>query len=137
MKDNNRVLSFVVTLTVPYVATVYQVRDYIVDAVSSWGGGYDKHHPLFSGRVRNVKVKRLGDSGKREPLGADPINLTALITRLHVVESQIRRAGGIPKDKPIKVPVKVCEGFGAFRYGIAHITAKPGNMVLLHFDKED
>lgn len=137
MKDNNRVLSFVVTLTVPYVATVYQVRDYIADAVSSWGGGYHKDDPLFSGRVRNVKVKRPGKEKSREPMGADPIDLTALIRNLQVVESQIRVAGKIPADTPIKVPVKVSESFGARRYGVTHITAKPGFGVLLHFDRDD
>jgi len=137
MKDNNRVLSFVVTLTVPYVATVYQVRDYIATAVQQWGGWYRKEDPLFSGRIKNVKVKRPGKETSREPLGADPMDLTALIRRLQVVESQIRVAGKIPADMPIKIPVKVCENFGAHRYGVAHITAKSGTDVLLHFDRDD
>lgn len=136
MNENNRALTFFVSMTVPAVATVYQVRDYIASAVLHWGET-DPINPLFSSRVKHVKVKREGDSGKREPMGAEPIDLTALIKRLQVIESQIKVAGSIPKDKPIKIPVKVCEGFGVFRYGVVHVTAKQGKYVLLHFNRED
>ena len=137
MRDTTRRLDFTVSLIVPAVATVYQVRDYIATAVERWGGAYDKADPLFSGRVKGVKVKRVGDSGKREPMGGEAIDLTALIKRLQIVECQIRQAGKIPKESPIKVPVQVSEGFGPRRYGVAHVTAKPGKGVLLHFDRED
>lgn len=137
MQENNRTLSFFVTLTVPAVASVYQVRDYITTAVKQWGGGYQKEDPLFSGRIKSVTVKRKGDKGLREPMGADAIDLSAMIRRLQVIESQIRVAGKIPLDATIKVPVKVCENFGQFRYGVVHVTAKPGMGVLLHFDRED
>lgn len=137
MKEHDRVLSFVVSVTVPAVATVYQVRDYIATAVQAWGGSYDPKDPLFSGRIKNVKVKREGDKGLREPMGGEAIDLTALISRLKVVECQIRQAGQIPKDKPIKVPVKVSEVFGPRRFDIAHVSAKPGMGVLLHFHRDD
>lgn len=136
MKDTNRTLSFIISVTVPAVATIYQVRDYIKTAIEQWGGGYHISDPLFSGRVKRVKVKRESSSGKREPEGAEPIELTALIKRLQVVEFQIRQAGNMPDDMPIKVPVKVCEGFGSYRHGITHVTAKPGNAVLLHLTRE-
>lgn len=136
MKNNNRTLRFTVTLTVPVVATVYQVREYIVAAVERWGGFNRREDPLFSGRIKHVKVKHEGDSGKREPTGPDLLDLSDLISRLQVVESQIRVAGNIPKDMPIKVPVKVSEGFGLYRHGITHITAKPGYSVLLHITRE-
>lgn len=137
MKDNDRRLTFTVSLTVPAITTIYQARDYITTAIESWGGGYKKHDPLFSGRIKKVSVKREGKERSRIPMEAEAINLTALIARLQVVECQIRHAGSIPKDKAITVPVKVSEGFGQCRYDIAHITAKPGNAVLLHFDRED
>lgn len=137
MKENNRALTFFVSLTVPAVATVYQVRDYIRTAVEQWGGGYEKSDLLFSGRIKHVKVKREGDSGKRYPMEAEPIDLTALIRWLQMVESQARVTGKIPNHMPVKIPVKVSEGFGVFRYSIVHITAKPGKLVLLHFTRED
>lgn len=137
MKEHDRVLTFVVSLTVPAVATVYQVRDYIATAVARWGGEYDPSDPLFSNRIKNVKVKREGDKGLREPMGGEAIDLTDLISRLQVVECQIRQAGGIPAGQPIKVPVKVSEGFGPRRFDVAHVSAKPGMGVLLHFDRDD
>lgn len=137
MKDNVRRLTFIVSLTVPVVATLYQVREYVKSAIEGWGGGYKRIDPLFSGRIKKVSVKREGMERSREPMGADVIDLTALIKRLQVVESQIKQAGDIPKNGTIKVPVHVSESFGVYRYGIVHVTAKPGKGVLLHFDRED
>lgn len=113
------------------------VRDYIATAVKQWGVPSDPSSPLHSSRIKNVKVRRVGDSGKREPMGGEAIDLTDLIKRLQIVELQIRQRGRIPKDAPIKVPVQVSEGFGPRRYGVAHVTAKPGLGVLLHYDRED
>ena len=137
MKGKTRRLDFVVSLTVPIVASVYQVRDYIATAVKQWGVPSDPSSPLHSSRIEQVRVKRVGDTGKREPMRGEAIDLTAMIKRLQVVECQIRQAGKIPADMPIKVPVQVSEGFGPRRYGVAHVSAKPGIGVLLHFDRED
>ncbi len=130
-----RRLDFTVALIAPTDATVYRVRDYVRKAVSLWGLEFpnDEKSVFVSG----VNVSRKGKEHSREPLGADTIDLSALIRRLQLIESQIRVAGRIPADMPIKVPVKVCEGFGVNRYGVTHVTAKPGFGVLLHYDRDD
>ncbi len=46
-----------VTLKVPDEVTYGEIREYVEDAVSSWGGQYHRSDPLFSANWENAKVK--------------------------------------------------------------------------------
>jgi len=59
-------MQFEVSVTVPDNTTIADLREYIKEAVSCWGGQYPTDHPLFSANWDNdkVKVKRiLNDEG--------------------------------------------------------------------------
>ncbi len=46
-----------VSLKVPNDVTYEEIKHYIEDAVSSWGGGFHPDEPLFSANWENDKVK--------------------------------------------------------------------------------
>lgn len=132
--ENLRQLSFTVAITVPTVFSVYQIRDFITAAIMK----YVPLRGIFTAdRIVKLKVKRAGKEHSRASKTYTPLNTTQLIKHLQVIEEQFRLLGKMPPKMPLNIPVNISENFNPGRYGIGHITAKPGLGVLLHFIKDE